>query len=315
METPVFIGIDVSKTALDVHVLPSGENWQSANADAEIAALTERVAALAPVLVVLEATGNYEAACAAALAAAGVPVAVVNPRQTRSFARSLGWLAKTDRIDAELLALFAERVRPEARQLPSAEAEALAAILARRRQLLQMRTAEKNRLHVASAVVERSIEAHIAWLDEAISGTEGELRAAIETSPAWRAKENLLRSVPGVGPALALTLVAELPELGRLSRREIAALVGVAPMNRDSGAWRGRRSVQGGRASVRATLYMGALTAVRLGAEFRALYERLVAKGKPKKVAHVAVMRKLVVVCNALVRDGAAWRGKSVAAG
>jgi transposase len=321
METHTFIGIDVSKAALDVHVLPSDERWQSANTDDEIASLTDRVASLSPALVVLEATGKYEAACAATLASAGVPVAVVNPRQTRSFARSTGRIAKTDRIDAELLALFAERVRPEVRQLPDAETEALAAILARRRQLIQMRTAEKNRLHStthgggASGAVRKSVEAHVAWLDRAVKDTDGELRAAIEASPAWRAKEDLLRSVPGVGPGLALTLVAELPELGRLSRREIAALVGVAPMNRDSGAWRGRRSVQGGRASVRVALYMGALTAVRLGAEFRALYERLVAKGKPKKVALAAVMRKLVVVCNAVVRDGAAWRGKSALAG
>ena len=314
METPIFIGIDVSKRSLDVHVLPSNEHWQSANTPAGVDELSTRIAALSPTLVVLEATGKYEAPCAAALAAQGVPVAVVNPRQTRDFARSTGQLAKTDRIDAALLALFAERVRPEVRELPDEETEALAAILARRRQLILMRAAEKNRQHVASRAVRKSVEAHIEWLDAAISDVDGELRDAVESSSIWRAKEKLLRSVPGVGPGLALTLLADLPELGKLSRREIAALVGVAPMNRDSGSYRGRRSVQGGRGVVRVALYMGALTAVRLGAPFRALYERLVAKGKPKKVALVAVMRKLLVTCNAVLRDESVWHGKSVIA-
>ncbi len=320
METPIFIGIDVSKRALDVHVLPSNEHWESANTPAGIDELTERILVLSPTLVVLEATGKYEAPCAAALAAASVPVTIVNPRQTRNFARSMGQLAKTDRIDAALLALFADRVRPEVRELPDDETEALAAILARRRQLIQMRTAEKNRQHAttvgggASRAVRKSVAAHIEWLDAAISDVDGELRDAVESSSIWRAKEKLLRSVPGVGPGLALTLLADLPELGRLSRREIAALVGVAPMNRDSGSYRGRRSVQGGRGVVRVALYMGALTAVRLGAPFRALYDRLVAKGKPKKVALVAVMRKLLVTCNAVLRDESVWHGKSVIA-
>lgn len=309
-----FVGIDVSKAALDVHVLPSGQYWQSANTDEGIGELAGRISALDSPLVVLEATGKYEMPCAAALSALGVAVAIVNPRQARDFARSTGKLAKTDRIDAAVLALFAERVRPEVRELPDAETEALAAVLARRRQLIQMRVAEKNRQHAASRAVRKSIEAHIDWLDSAISDVDGELRAALESSSVWRAKEKLLRSVPGVGPGLALTLLADLPELGKLSRREIAALVGVAPMNRDSGAYRGRRSVQGGRAAVRSALYMSALAAVRSGVPFRALYDRLVAAGKPKKVALVAVMRKLVVTCNAVLRDEATWHGKRAVA-
>lgn len=248
-----------------------------------------------------------EAPCAAALAAAGISVAVVNPRQARDFAKSTGRLAKTDTLDAALLALFAERVRPEPRPLPDAESAVFAAILARRRQLITMMVAEKNRAHVAAPSVQKSIAKHVRWLEKELGGVDEALVAAIRESAVWRAKDDLLRAVPGVGRVLATTLLADLPELGRLSRREIAALVGVAPINRDSGPYRGTRSVWGGRATVRTALYMSALAAARSNPPVKALYERLVQKGKPKKVALVACMRKLLVTCNAVVRDGAVW--------
>lgn len=307
MDAQTYIGIDVAKGHLDVHALPSGEAWQSANDPDGIDDLVARVTALGPALVVLEASGKYEAPCAAALAASGVPVAVVNPRQARDFGKSTGRLAKTDTLDAAMLALFAERVRPEPRPLPDAESQALAAILARRRQLITMMVAEKNRAHVAAPSVRKSVAKHVRWLERELAGVDGDLTDAIRESAAWRAKDDLLRAVPGVGRVLATTLLADLPELGRLNRREIAALVGVAPLNRDSGMHRGQRSVWGGRATVRTALYMGALAAVRSNPPVRALYLRLVAKGKPKKVALVACMRKLLVTCNAVIRDGQPW--------
>lgn len=307
MEPPVFVGIDVSKAALDVAARPTGEAWRVANDPDGIDALVARIAGLAPALVVLEATGPYGAPCVAALAAAGVPVAVVNPRQVRDFAKATGRLAKTDALDAAVLALFAERVRPEPRPLPDAESEALAAILARRRQLITMLVAEKNRAHVAAPAVKKGVAKHVRWLERELSGVDGDLAEAIRESPVWRAKEDLLRGVPGVGPVLATTLLADLPELGSLDRREIAALVGVAPINRDSGTLRGQRSVWGGRATVRTALYMAALAAVRSNPPIKALYERLLEKGKPKKVALVACARKLLVTCNAVLRDGQAW--------
>ena len=310
MDAPLFVGIDVSKSTLDVAVLPTGEAWTSPNDPDGVAALVARVAELGPVLVVLEATGRYEAACAAALATDGVPVAVVNPRQARDFAKATGRLAKTDALDAAVLALFAERVRPEPRPLPDAESEALAAILARRRQLVTMLVSEKNRAHVAPKAVAKSVAKHVRWLERELSGVDDDLNAAIRASAVWRAKDDLLQSVPGVGHVMATTLLAELPELGQLTRREIAALVGVAPLNRDSGSFRGQRSVWGGRASVRAALYMSALTARRWNPTIRAFYERLVAGGKPKKVALVACMRKLLVTCNAVVRDGRPWESE-----
>ena len=229
MSTPLFVGIDVSKATLDVASSPSGELWRVPNDAEGIDALVARITGLSPALVVLEATGRYEAPCAAVLATAGLPVAVVNPRQVRDFARSTGRLAKTDALDAAVIALFAERVRPEPRPLPDAESEAFAAILARRRQLLQMLVAEKNRAHVAAPAVRKSLAKHVRWLERELAGVDDDLASAIERSPVWRAKEDLLRGVPGLGRVLATTLLAELPELGQLSRREIAALVGVAP--------------------------------------------------------------------------------------
>lgn len=307
MDAPIFVGIDVSKATLDAAVLPTGEGWRVANDPDGVDALVTRVAALTPTLVVLEATGRYEAPCAAALASVGVPVAVVNPRQARDFAKATGHLAKTDAIDAAVLALFAERVRPEPRPLPDAESAALQALLARRRQLVTMLVAEKNRAHVASAAVTKSVAKHVRWLERELRGVDADLAAAIRESAVWRAKEDLLRGVPGVGRVLATTLLADLPELGRLDRREIAALVGVAPLNRDSGTFRGQRVVWGGRARVRTALYMGALAAVRSNPPVKALYVRLVERGKPKKVALVACARKLLITCNAVVRDGRPW--------
>ncbi len=307
MDVPLFVGIDVSKATLDVAVLPTGEVWQATNSPDGVDALVARIAGLGPALVVLEATGRYEAPAASALATAGVPVAVVNPRQVRDFAKATGRLAKTDALDAAILALFADRVRPEPRPLPDAESEAFAALLARRRQLITMMVAEKNRAHVAAPSVVKSVDKHVRWLEKELAGLDDSLVAAIRESTVWRAKDDLLRAIPGVGRVLSTTLLADLPELGRLSRREIAALVGVAPLNRDSGPYRGNRSVWGGRSTVRTALYMSALAAARSNPPVKALYERLVEKGKPKKVALVACMRKLLVTCNAVVRDGAAW--------
>ena len=301
----LFVGIDVSNATLDV-ATSDGRAWQCANAPEAIEALVAELTGAT--LVVMEATGRYEAPCAAALAVASIPVAVVNPRHARDFAKATGRLAKTDSIDAAVLTRFAEAIKPEPRPLPDAEAVVLSALVARRRQILGMLTAEKNRAQVAAPAVSKSIAKHIRWLERELKSADTDLDAAVQASAVWRAKEDLLRSVPGVGRVLARTLVAELPELGHLNRREIAALVGVAPMNRDSGTMRGRRTVWAGRASVRAVLYMGALHATRSSdTPTGALYARLVASGKPSKVALVAVMRKLVVTCNAVLRDGRAW--------
>jgi transposase len=258
-------------------------------------------------LVVLEATGKYERPAAVAVAAAGIAVAVVNPRQARDFAKAAGRLAKTDRIDAQVLARFAGAVGPRPSVLPDEEARVLQDILLRRRQLLEMMVAEKNRLQMASEAVARRIAAHVRWLEKELSRVDRELDEAVRESETWRANEELLRSVPGVGPVLARTLLAELPELGTLPRRRLCALVGVAPFNRDSGAFRGEREVWGGRAPVRAALYMGALVATRYNPVIGEFYERLLAAGKPKKVALVACMRKLLSILNAVMRDRVPW--------
>jgi transposase len=308
MTAPVFVGVDVAAAHLDVAVRPAGEGWRAANDAPGIAALVARVAALEPTLVVLEATGRLEAPLVAALAAAGLPVAVVNPRQVRDFAKAVGQLAKTDALDAAVLARFGEAVRPEPRPLPDAAAQELRALLARRQQLVEMLVAEQNRLGGAPPRVGASVAEHVAWLRRQLAGVDGELAALVRASPAWRAREDLLRSVPGVGPVLATTLLALLPELGALDRRAVAALVGVAPLNRDSGAARGRRAVWGGRARVRAALYMAALVATRHNPAIRAFYARLLAAGKPKKVALTACMRKLLTILNAMVRDDTRWQ-------
>ena len=253
-ESGCYVGIDVAKDSLDVAVVPSREEWRVVHDGAGLAAVVERVRGLAPTGVVLEATGGWEAPLAGMLAAAGVPVAVVNPRQVRDFARATGQLAKTDAIDARILALFAERVRPEARPLPDQAAQALGALVTRRRQLLEMLTAEKNRLCPAPKALSKSIQQHIDWLNQSLAAVDRDLEDTLRQSPLWREKDDLLRSVPGVGPVLSITLLAELPELGSLNHKEIAALVGVAPLNRDSGTLRGRRTIWGGRAPVRAVL-------------------------------------------------------------
>ena len=302
----VYIGMDVSKATLDICV-SDGETWQAANDDSAMETLCARIAALHPTLTVLEATGGFELRAAAALAAAGLPVAVVNPRQVRSYARSVGQLAKTDRIDARILARFAAAVQPEARALPDAETRVIEALITRRRQLVAMITAEENRLRTAPGITRNEIKTHIAWLRRQQAKIDETIDDSVRRSPIWRAKDDLLRSVPGIGSKTSSTLLALLPELGTLNGKQIAALVGVAPFNRDSGTLRGRRSVWGGRARVRAALYMAALVASRYNPVLKDFYARLRAAGKPAKVALVACMRKLLVIVNAMVRSGRVW--------
>ena len=306
------VGIDVSKRTLDVCLLPegarTGESFVFSNDQEGIDELLGCLEGASPKLVVLEATGRYERLCATSIAARGIPVAIVNPRQARDFAKAIGRLAKTDRIDAFVLARFAASVGPSPSAIPDEEAQALQHILARRRQVLEMLVAEKNRLQVAPRTLHKRIRAHIEWLEKELSRTDGDLEEAIEASVAFKENEALLKSVPGVGPVLARTLLAELPELGKITHKRLCALVGVAPFNRDSGQGRGKREVWGGRAPVRAALYMGALVAARYNPTIKEFYERLVAAGKPKKVALVACMRKLLSLLNALMRDRAIWR-------
>jgi transposase len=302
-----WVGIDVSKSRLDVAVLPAGAAWGVENNEEGIRVLVKRVLALEPALVVMEATGGLEYPVAAALGLAKVPVAVVNPRQVRDFAKAMGKLAKTDRIDAHVLALFAERARPEPRPLPEPQAQALQALLTRRRQVLEMLVMEQHRLSQALPRVRRDIEESIAGLKQRLHRLDQELGETLRQSPLWREKDDLLRSVKGVGPVLSLTLVAELPELGTLSRQKIAALVGVAPLNHDSGTYRGRRGVWGGRASVRHVLYMGTLVATRCNPQIKAFYHRLLHAGKPKKVALTACMRKLLTILNAMLKHKTSW--------
>jgi transposase len=306
---PVFVGIDVAKDRLDVHVLPSGEALAFLNDDAGVSQITTLLAGLPAALVVLEATGGYEAGLAADLAAADLPVAIVNPRQVRDFARATGRLAKTDRIDAALLALFAERIRPEPRPMPDAQAQALAELVARRRQVVEMIVMEGNRRRCArNPKVRAAIDATLAVLRAQLAGLDGDIESAVRTSPLWRATEDLLRSVPGIGGVTARTLIADLPELGHLDRRRLAALVGVAPVNRDSGQQRGYRAIAGGRASLRNALFMATLVAVRRNAVLKAHYEALVARGRPKKVALIACIRRLLGILNAIVRTKTPWQ-------
>jgi transposase len=307
MDSAVYVGIDVAKAQLDSAVRPSGEQWVSPHEQEGIAALVARVQALRPTLIVLEATGGREAPLAAALATAGLVVAVVNPRQVRDFARAVGQLAKTAALDAQILARFAEVGQPTPRPLPDAQAQELSALLARRRQLVGMLTAERQRLDTAGPAVRRHIQRHIAWLEQELADLDRHLHDAVQASPLWREREDLLRSVPGIGPTTALTLLAEVPELGQLDRKAIAALVGVAPLNCESGTLRGRRIVWGGRARVRATLYMAVLAATKHNPVIRAFYQRLCAAGKPKKVALTACMHKLLLIANAILRQHTPW--------
>ena len=304
----ISIGIDVSQSRLDIAVHPTGEQWQVSNDDSGIRQLVERLSQLRPERIVLEATGGYELAGLASLAQAGLPVVAVNPRQVRDFARSTGRLAKTDALDAQVLAHFGAVVQPPLRPLPDAATRELSAVLARRRQLVEMRTAETTRLATAHERVQPSIREVIQFLDKRIKELDRELHERLRRSPVWRDKEDLLRSIPGVGPVLSATLLADVPELGRLPHKQLAALIGVAPLNRDSGTWRGHRSIWGGRGHVRAVLYMATTRAVRCNPVLEALYERLVRMGKHRKVALVACMRKLLRICNSVLIHHTPWR-------
>ena len=309
---PTYVGIDVSKAQVDVAVRPTGQRWVVSYDDSGVEELVSQMANLGPVMVLLEATGGLELPLVAALAAAALPVVVVNPRQTRQFARATGTLAKTDSLDAAVLAHFADAVRPPVRPLKDEETQVLNSLLARRNQVMTMLVSEKNRLGTAISAVRPRIEAHIAWLEQELSDSGQDLRETLRRSPVWREKDDLLRTVPGVGEQFSLTLLAHLPELGTLNRREIAALVGVAPFNRDSGTFRGKRAVWGGRSRVRGALYMGTLSATRCNLVIRDFYQRRLAAGKPKKVALVACMRKMLVILNAMVKTGQPWHSPTV---
>ena len=309
----VYVGIDVSKSCVDVAVRPTGQMWTISNDESGIRELVSRLKALDPAIVVLESTGGLELPSVAALAAAALPVAIVNPRQVRDFARATGTLAKTDALDAlDALALahFADAVRPVVRPLKDAETQVLSSLVARRHQIVSIVVAEKNRLRSAITAVRPRIEAHIAWLEQELSDIDEGLRQTLRSSPVWREKDDILRSVPGVGEQLSLALLSQLPELGTLNRREVAALVGVAPSNRDSGTLRGKRQIWGGRARLRAVLYMGAMVASRFNPAIRDFYQRLLAAGKPKKVALTACMRKLLVILNAMLKSRSHWRAE-----
>lgn len=305
--TPLFIGIDVSKARLDIAVRPSGESESVTNDKVAIEALVQRWEKLQPALIVLEATGGIERPLTRALASAQLPVVVVNPRQVRDFAKATGQLAKTDSIDALVLARFGEAVRPALRPLPDEVTVELRALIARRRQITDMIVAERNRLSAASKSVRKRIDAHIRWLEAELGRADNDLDQSIRQSSIWQENEDLLRTVPGIGPVISRTLLAELPELGQLNRKQIAALVGIAPLNCDSGTLRGRRAIWGGRASVRAVLYMAALVASRRNALIRAFYKRLRDGGKAPKVALVACMRKLLTILNAMIKHRTRW--------
>ena len=302
-----YVGIDISKVNLDVVHRPSRKVWQFTNDQPGLLLLVARLQELQPELIVMEATGGIEVPVSAVLAEAGLPIAIVNPRQVRNFARAIGKMAKTDRIDAEVIARFAEVVHPERRALPEEAARDLGVLLARRRQLVEMLVAEKNRLHSAVVRVRQPILEHIAWLGSAIKSLDQQIDELIKSSPIWRGKDDLLRSVPGIGPTVSTTLLIELPELGTLTRQEIAALAGVAPFNRDSGRYRGKRKIVGGRAPVRSALYMAALVGTRYNPAIQQFYQRLIAAGKLKKVALVACMRKLLTILNAMLKSEQTW--------
>jgi len=305
----LFVGIDISKDRLDVHIQPTEECYSLAHDEAGVAEVVRRVRDLGPQLVAMEATGGYEIRLAAALGSAGLPVVVVNPRQIRDYARATGQIAKTDRLDARVIAAFAGAVRPAVRPLPDDEAQQLGEVIARRRQLVDMLGAETNRRRmVRDPRLRERLKDHITWLEQAVGEVDDDLRGLVRGSVLWRETDDLLRSAPGIGEVTSFTLIADVPELGRLGRRRIAALIGVAPMNRDSGTLRGRRMVSGGRAPVRAVLYMATLSAIRYNPTIAAFYQRLRAAGRPGKVAVVAAMRKLLTILNAIVRERRPWQ-------
>jgi transposase len=303
-----FVGIDISKQELVVAVRPSAELQTFSNTEEGLAALVRFLQALSASSIVLEATGGFARAAVNAMALAALPVVAVNPRQIRDFARSVGLLAKTDAIDAQIIARFAEAVRPEFRPLKDLETQKLEDLNNRRRQIVEMISAEKNRLGMAPAWSQKDIRAHIAWLEKRLKKVNDNIDDLIKQCPIWSQKEKILTSVLGVGPVVSTTLLCSLPELGSLSARKLSALVGVAPFNRDSGQYRGRRACWGGRAHVRAALYMAALTASRCNPVIRAFYQRLRNAGKPAKVALVACMRKILVLLNAMLKNNTCWQ-------
>jgi transposase len=303
-----YVGIDVSKDRLDVHVRPSGEAFAVARDGEGLAALVTRLQPLAPHLVAVEATGGFEMTVAAAIAAAALPLAVVNPAQVRHYAQALGRRAKTDRIDAEVIARFAEATRPEPRPLPDEATQALAELVTRRRQIIAMMVAERQRATRLPKRLKRSCERVVRVLEKELAALDQDIDTTVRGSPAWRAKEDLLASVPSIGDITARTLIADLPELGTLDRRQIAALVGVAPFTRQSGQWQGKAFIGGGRPRVRAALFVATMSAVRHNPTIRAFRQRLLAKGKPKMVVMVACMRKLLTILNAILRDQKPWQ-------
>ena len=303
----IFIGIDVSKTKLDIAVRPTRDQWSTANAPTEISALAKRFEELQPTLIVLESTGGLEIPLVSELAKKFLPVVVVNPRQVRDFAKATGKLAKTDSIDSEVIARFGEAIRPEPRLIKDEQARELDAVMVRRRQIVDMLTMEKNRLRCSSKHVRKDLEAHIKWLEKRLQNVDGDLQKLIQQSDVWRANDKILQSVPGVGPVLSLALLAGLPELGQLNRKQVAALAGVAPLNRDSGFFRGSRKIWGGRAQIRSVLYMSALTAARCNPVIKAFHKHLIARGKKPKVALTACMRKLLTILNVMVKKQTTW--------
>lgn len=307
----IFVGIDVSKAWLDVGVHEQPEGWRVSNDEAGISGLVKRLKKLKPKLIVLEPTGGFEMLVVAELSQAGLPVAVVNAKRVRDFAKSTGQLAKTDKLDARVLAHFAAAVRPEVRSLRTEEEEQLTALLTRRRQVLDMLTVEKNRRVTVRAKMRFDLQAHIHWLSKHLQELDQEIEDFVKGSPSWKEKDTLLQSVPGVGPVTSATLLGMLPELGLLNRQAIAALVGVAPMNKDSGRKKGKRRIFGGRADVRSVLYMAALSAKKHNPFIRKFYQRLIQHGKEKKVALTACMRKLLVILNALLRTNQPWRSQA----
>jgi transposase len=307
--TPGFIGIDVSKDRLDVHVRPSGRTFAVARDGKGLEQLINELRGLTPSLIVLEATGGFEITVAAALASAGLPLAVVNPRQIRDFARATGRLAKTDALDAQIIALFAERIRPEPRPIADADSQVLAELMGRRRQLVEMIVMESNRSRQArDPRVQRTIKTTLKTLEAQLAELDRHVNDIVRASPVWRAADDLLTSVPGIGDVTSRTLIADLPELGQLDRRRIAALVGVAPVNHDSGQMRGRRAIAGGRTNVRNALYMATLSATRWNPVISRHYQNLVERGRPKKVALVACMRRLLGILNAIIRTNTPWQ-------
>ena len=311
-DVPCFIGLDVAKAQLDIAIRPSGERWAVPHDAGDIMTLVERLQALHPALIVLEATGGWERAVTSALATAGLPVVVVNPRQVRDLARATGQLAKTDALDARALAHFADVIRPTPRPLPDAQTQEWRALLGRRQPLVVMRTAEQNRLTGPSTRLITDIEAHITWLNASLATLDNDLEILLRASPVWRANDDLLQSAPGIGPVCARTLLLELPELGTLNRQQIAALVGVAPLNCASGTLRGRRTIWGGRAHVRTVLYMGTLVATRYNPRIKAFSQRLLAAGKLKKVALTACMHKFLTILNAMLKHRTPWQTQEI---